>query len=92
MSKERTVKIDPFVQFLMDERKFAYTYEAAKEIGMDPQMLVSYARRGVRSIPAMVKLAAKFDVPISRVGEWISQNIDVLAASGSETDLINLAS
>lgn len=92
MGRERTVKIDPFIQFLMDERNFAYTYEAAKEIGMDPRRLNTYATRGVRSLPAMRKLAEDFGVSIEKMGLWISANIHMLTLDDSETEVIEIAS
>lgn len=92
MSKERTVKIDPFFQFLLDYRGFATPYQAAKELGLSPQNMNTYATRGLRSIPAMSKLAEDFGVPIEEVGTWISKNIHILIRPGSENELIEIAS
>lgn len=92
MSRERTIKVDPFVAFLIAYIDCSTVYEAAKKIGMRPQRLNTYATRGLRSIPAMTKLAEDFGIPISVVGQWISENIEILSMPCAETDLIEIAS
>ena len=89
MSRNRKVPIDPFVQFLMDERNFETTSEAALEIGMEPSHLCTYAKRGVRNLPAMCRLAQKFGVSIDKVGDWIAENIELLL---TEDELMELVS
>jgi len=83
MKRVRTKPIDPFIQWLMDERGFKHLSEAAADVQINPNALTVYADRGVQNFKAMLRLARQFKVPIEKVPVYLSTYIETL----NEADL-----
>lgn len=89
MGRARKYELDVFVQFLLDEGGFGSVTEAADALLFDQNSLNRANARKIRSLPAMARWSAIFNIPRVVFGLWISDNIDALVA---DTELIDLAS